>query len=128
MDADGNLLPRGEEGEIVYRGPQALNGYLKNPEATEEAFAHGWFHSGDAGVPRRRRHAVVQRPVQGRHQDRRRERRVDRGREGGLRGRRRHRRGRRRRAAARAVDRGDHRGRRRQAGRDARRAGDPRER
>jgi acyl-CoA synthetase (AMP-forming)/AMP-acid ligase II len=49
MDGDGNLLPRGEEGEIVYRGPQALNGYLKNPEATEAAFAHGWFHSGDAG-------------------------------------------------------------------------------
>jgi acyl-CoA synthetase (AMP-forming)/AMP-acid ligase II len=49
MDADGNLRPRGEEGEIVYRGPQALNGYLKNPEATEAAFAHGWFHSGDAG-------------------------------------------------------------------------------
>ena len=50
MDPDGNLLPRGEEGEIVYRGPQALNGYLKNPEATADAFAHGWFHSGDAGV------------------------------------------------------------------------------
>ncbi len=49
MDADGKLLPRGEEGEIVYRGPQALNGYLKNPDATAEAFAHGWFHSGDAG-------------------------------------------------------------------------------
>jgi acyl-CoA synthetase (AMP-forming)/AMP-acid ligase II len=49
MDGDGKLLSRGEEGEIVYRGPQALNGYLKNPEATEIAFAHGWFHSGDAG-------------------------------------------------------------------------------
>lgn len=49
MDADGNLLPRGTEGEIVYRSPQALNGYLKNQEATEEAFAHGWFHSGDVG-------------------------------------------------------------------------------
>lgn len=49
MDPDGALLPRGAEGEIVYRGPQALNGYLKNPEATAEAFAHGWFHSGDVG-------------------------------------------------------------------------------
>ena len=49
MDGDGNLLPRGEEGEIVYRGPQAMNVYLKNPDATAEAFAHGWFHSGDAG-------------------------------------------------------------------------------
>ena len=50
MAPDGTLLPRGEEGEIVYRSPQALNGYLKNPEATEEAFRHGWFHSGDAGI------------------------------------------------------------------------------
>ena len=50
MAPDGTLLPRGQEGEIVYRGPQALNEYLRNPEATEEAFAHGWFHSGDAGV------------------------------------------------------------------------------
>jgi len=49
MDADGTLLPRGEQGEIVYRSPQALNEYLKNPEATAEAFAHGWFHSGDVG-------------------------------------------------------------------------------
>lgn len=49
MTPDGELLPRGEEGEIVYRGPQALNGYLKNPEATAEAFRHGWFHSGDVG-------------------------------------------------------------------------------
>ena len=50
MDPDGALLPRGEEGEIVYRGPQALNGYLKNAEATAAAFAHGWFHSGDVGA------------------------------------------------------------------------------
>ncbi len=50
MSPDGELLPRGQEGEIVYRGPQALNEYLRNPEATEEAFAHGWFHSGDSGV------------------------------------------------------------------------------
>ena len=50
MDPEGTLLGRGQEGEIVYRGPQALNEYLKNPEATEDAFAHGWFHSGDAGV------------------------------------------------------------------------------
>ncbi|HZZ96370.1 MAG TPA: AMP-binding protein, partial [Jatrophihabitantaceae bacterium] len=49
MDGDGNLLPRGDEGEIVYRGPHALNAYLKDPEATRQAFAHGWFHSGDAG-------------------------------------------------------------------------------
>ena len=49
MGPDGELLERGEEGEIVYRGPQALNEYLKNPGATAEVFAHGWFHSGDVG-------------------------------------------------------------------------------
>jgi acyl-CoA synthetase (AMP-forming)/AMP-acid ligase II len=49
MGPEGELLPRGEEGEIVYRSPQSLTGYLKNPQATAEAFAHGWFHSGDIG-------------------------------------------------------------------------------
>jgi fatty-acyl-CoA synthase len=49
MSPDGTLRERGAEGEIVYRGPQALNGYLKNPEATAAAFEHGWFHSGDVG-------------------------------------------------------------------------------
>ncbi len=49
MDDDGTLLDTGEVGEIVYRGPNVMDGYLKNEEATEEAFAHGWFHSGDMG-------------------------------------------------------------------------------
>jgi long-chain acyl-CoA synthetase len=49
MDADGNLLPQGEQGEIVYRGPSTMTGYLDNAEATDAAFAHGWFHSGDVG-------------------------------------------------------------------------------
>lgn len=49
MDEDGVLLPRGATGEIVYRGPQTMTEYLGNPEATEAAFAHGWFHSGDVG-------------------------------------------------------------------------------
>ncbi len=47
MDEEGNLLPRGEIGEVVYRGPQVMNGYLKLPEQTAESFRHGWFHSGD---------------------------------------------------------------------------------
>ncbi|MBV7707032.1 long-chain-fatty-acid--CoA ligase [Nocardia nova] len=49
MDAEGDRLPRGAEGEIVYRGPHTMTEYLNNRAATEEAFAHGWFHSGDIG-------------------------------------------------------------------------------
>ncbi|WP_372656967.1 AMP-binding protein [Hydrogenophaga sp.] len=49
MDEHGGLLPAGATGEIVYRSPQLLNSYLDNPDATAEAFRHGWFHSGDAG-------------------------------------------------------------------------------
>jgi acyl-CoA synthetase (AMP-forming)/AMP-acid ligase II len=49
MGPDGALLPTGEAGEIVYRGPSTMSGYLHNEEATDQAFAHGWFHSGDVG-------------------------------------------------------------------------------
>ncbi|MGD0604190.1 MAG: AMP-binding protein [Streptosporangiaceae bacterium] len=49
MGPDGELLPPGEAGEIVYRGPSTMSGYLDNEEATDQAFAHGWFHSGDVG-------------------------------------------------------------------------------
>ncbi len=37
-------------GEIMFRGNLTMKGYLKNPQATREAFAGGWFHSGDLGV------------------------------------------------------------------------------
>ena len=37
-------------GEIMFRGNITMKGYLKNPAATEEAFAGGWFHSGDLAV------------------------------------------------------------------------------
>ena len=43
--ADGNTL-----GEVMFRGNIVMKGYLKNPKATKEAFAGGWFHSGDLGV------------------------------------------------------------------------------
>ena len=37
-------------GEIMFRGNITMKGYLKNPKATQEAFAGGWFHSGDLAV------------------------------------------------------------------------------
>jgi len=37
-------------GEIMFQGNITMKGYLKNPKATDEAFAGGWFHSGDLAV------------------------------------------------------------------------------
>ena len=45
VPADGKTM-----GEIVFRGNITMKGYLKNPKATEEAFAGGWFHTGDLAV------------------------------------------------------------------------------
>jgi acyl-CoA synthetase (AMP-forming)/AMP-acid ligase II len=47
MDDTGRLLPRGESGELVYRGPQVMSGYLNQPQASRDSLRHGWFHSGD---------------------------------------------------------------------------------
>ena len=49
-DDDGASVAPGEKGEIVLRGPKVFPGYWKDPEATEKAFAGGWFHTGDIGV------------------------------------------------------------------------------
>ncbi|MGO8778455.1 MAG: acyl-CoA synthetase [Rhodomicrobium sp.] len=45
VPADGETM-----GEVMFRGNVVMKGYLKNEAATEEAFAGGWFHSGDLGV------------------------------------------------------------------------------
>jgi fatty-acyl-CoA synthase len=45
VPADGETM-----GEIMFRGNITMKGYLKNPSATEEAFAGGWFHTGDLAV------------------------------------------------------------------------------
>jgi fatty-acyl-CoA synthase len=47
VDEDMNDVPVGQVGEIVYRAPTLMAGYWNNPRATAEAFAGGWFHSGD---------------------------------------------------------------------------------
>jgi long-chain acyl-CoA synthetase len=50
-DEHGEALPDGPEhvGELVIRGVNTPKGYFRNPEATAEAFAGGWFHTGDLG-------------------------------------------------------------------------------
>nr|WP_047167513.1 AMP-binding protein [Sphingomonas sp. Y57] len=47
VDDGMNDVAPGQVGEIVYRGPNTFAGYWKLPEATADAFAGGWFHSGD---------------------------------------------------------------------------------
>ncbi len=45
VPADGETM-----GEVMFRGNVVMKGYLRNPKASAEAFAGGWFHSGDLGV------------------------------------------------------------------------------
>ncbi|BAL26589.1 acyl-CoA synthetase [Azoarcus sp. KH32C] len=45
VPADGETM-----GEVMFRGNLVMKGYLKNEKATQEAFAGGWFHTGDLGV------------------------------------------------------------------------------
>ena len=45
VEADGETM-----GEVMMRGNIVMKGYLKNKQATDEAFAGGWFHTGDLGV------------------------------------------------------------------------------
>ena len=49
-DAEGKIASSGEESEVQVRGQNVMQGYLKNPEATKEAFTpDGWYRTGDLG-------------------------------------------------------------------------------
>ena len=50
MDERGSLLPPGQTGEVVIRGPNVTIGYEANPEANAKAFTNGWFRTGDQGL------------------------------------------------------------------------------
>lgn len=47
MDAEGNVLPAGEIGELIVKGPNVMKGYFNMPEATTQAIIDGWLHTGD---------------------------------------------------------------------------------
>jgi fatty-acyl-CoA synthase len=49
VDPHMNDVPAGTHGEIVHRSPHLMTGYWEKPAETAEAFAGGWFHSGDVG-------------------------------------------------------------------------------
>jgi acyl-CoA synthetase (AMP-forming)/AMP-acid ligase II len=52
VDEAGQPVPDGQPGELLMRGPTLFSGYWNAPEATAEAFADGWYHSGDVFVRR----------------------------------------------------------------------------
>lgn len=47
---DGTEQSVGEPGEVIFKGPTIMKGYLNRPEATAEAVVNGWLHSGDIGI------------------------------------------------------------------------------
>jgi acyl-CoA synthetase (AMP-forming)/AMP-acid ligase II len=50
VDADGDEVPRGDIGEVVYRGVATMKGYWKRPIETAATVRGGWLHTGDAGL------------------------------------------------------------------------------
>lgn len=47
VDEEGRDVPRGQAGELLLKSPSLMTGYWNDPEATDAALRHGWFHTGD---------------------------------------------------------------------------------
>ncbi len=50
VDLEGNEVPVGEKGELLYKGHNVMKGYFNKPEATAETIVDGWLHSGDIAI------------------------------------------------------------------------------
>jgi long-chain acyl-CoA synthetase len=50
VDDAGHVLPPGEIGEVVVRGPTVMQGYWRNPQASAKTLGGGWLHTGDLGA------------------------------------------------------------------------------
>lgn len=55
-DADGNIVPDGQRGEIVIKGENVMAGYWKNPVSTANTIIDGWLHTGDMGYVQSKKH------------------------------------------------------------------------
>lgn len=55
-DADGNIVPDGQRGEIVIKGENVMAGYWKNPVSTASTIIDGWLHTGDMGYVDSKKH------------------------------------------------------------------------
>jgi amino acid adenylation domain-containing protein len=64
VDEQGATLPEGQQGQLLFRGPNAFQGYLGDPQATAETMVEGWVRTGDLAVLQGERVAIT-----GRHKD-----------------------------------------------------------
>ncbi|MDX2303980.1 MAG: long-chain fatty acid--CoA ligase [Microscillaceae bacterium] len=50
VDEEGNEMPIGEKGELIYKGHNVMKGYYKKPEETAKTIKNGWLYSGDVAI------------------------------------------------------------------------------